>query len=150
MLSSTTCCRRELYSPLGPNSSPWSFRHCHTLPARHLHNFHHYCWYRNNFHLLLACLFLFVLYYPWVLFLYAFLFRHFYQTLYYTECFICTLYIVRCTIYCHLSFSSQSSKYPKSQTVKTRNLKFWDSAHHPLCVMCNVICFFFFLSKCSS
>ena len=36
------------------------------------------------------------------------------------------------------SFSLQSSKHHNSQTVRARDLKFWDNVHHPLCVTCHM------------
>ena len=44
----------------------------------------------------------------------------------------------------HLSikwpFSSKSSKHHNSKTVWSRDLKYWNNVHHPLCVMCHVSC----------
>ena len=34
----------------------------------------------------------------------------------------------------------KSSNYLHSQTVRARDLKFWDNVHHHLCVMCHVSC----------
>ena len=34
------------------------------------------------------------------------------------------------------SFSSQSSRHPKSQTIRARELKFWENVHPPPCVTC--------------
>ena len=39
------------------------------------------------------------------------------------------------------SFSSRSSKNHNSQTVRARQLTFWDIVHHPLCVTCHMSCF---------
>ena len=36
------------------------------------------------------------------------------------------------------SFSSQSSRHHKHQTVRARELTFWDNVHHPLCVTCHL------------
>ena len=40
----------------------------------------------------------------------------------------------------HSSFSSRSSKHYNSQTVRARELKFWENIHPTPCVMCHVSC----------
>ena len=47
------------------------------------------------------------------------------------------------------SFFSKTSKYHKSQTVRARDMNFWDNVHHPLFVMCHMSCvaYHFFLQS---
>ena len=36
-------------------------------------------------------------------------------------------------------FSSKYSKYHTSQTIRARDLQFWDNLHQPLCVTCHML-----------
>ena len=62
-------------------------------------------------------------------------------------------YKLLCSLLFQQFFSSQSSKHCFSQTVRAKELTFWDNVHPPPCVTCHMSCVkchkkqFFFLTK---